>query len=446
MVGPPSHNRLGPLNTLRTMTTKRLFCTLSSLTMLCALALALTGAVAQAQPVTNAPAAAADAAAQAPAGPAPANIWLTFGLDRVKALQQRPFANIPLWQFVASLTYIFLAFYLSKYLDYFVRKRVRRWAQKTPTKLDDLLIDLVRGPVRIIALVILLHVGMRVYEWPEALARFLSIGLKIIIACSLTYVLLKTIDVLMGFWRERTTTPENEQFSRQLLPLIRKSLKVFVVTVAAVVTSQNVGLDVTGLIASLSIGGLALGLAAQDTLGNLFGAVAILMDKPFKVGDRIQLDAVDGVVESIGFRSTRVRNLDGHLVSIPNKTMGNATITNISLRPNIRTIMNIGITYDTPPEKVRRAATILEEVYRGHPMTHDVWISFDKFSDFSLNLLVIYWWKSTVYKDFLAGMQELNLQVKQRFNAEGIEFAFPTQTVYVKSDAEPAPPGAGSGR
>jgi MscS family membrane protein len=205
--------------------------------------------------------------------------------------------------------------------------------------------------------------------------------------------------------------------------------------VAGLVTSQNLGLNVTGLIASLSIGGLAIGLAAQDTLGNLFGAMAVLMDKPFKVGDRIKLDNVDGTVETIGFRSTRVRNLDGHLVTVPNKTMGNATITNISRRPNIKSVMNFGITYDTSPEKVQRAVAILEEVYRAHPMTHDVLISFDKFNDCSLNLLVIYWWKSTVHKDFLAGMQEFNLKIKQRFGAEGIEFAFPSQTVYLKQDS-----------
>ena len=114
---------------------------------------------------------------------------------------------------------------------------------------------------------------------------------------------------------------------------------------------------------------MAVGLTAQDTLANLFGAVAVLVDKPFKVGDRIQLDTLDGVVEYIGFRSTRVRNLDGHLVTVPNKTMGNATITNISARPNIKTVMNIGLTYDTPPDRIRRALEILEEVYQRHPRT-----------------------------------------------------------------------------
>ena len=225
---------------------------------------------------------------------------------------------------------------------------------------------------------------------------------------------------------------EDDQFNKELLPIIRNSLRVFVIIVAFLVTSQNLGLNITGLVASLSIGGLALGLAAQDTLANLFGAVSVLVDKPFRIGDRIQLDNVDGVVEQIGFRSTRVRNQDGYLVTIPNKAVGNATITNIALRANIRTLMNIGITYDTPTEKLKRALQILEEIYRSHPMILDVWISFNKFGDSALNIQVIHWWKSTDQKVYLAGMQQLNLRIKERFDQEGIDFAFPTQTLHVK--------------
>lgn len=373
--------------------------------------------------------------ATAPADPE-SNIWLTFGLNRVSWLQAEPIAGIPLWQFAASLFYIFLAFYLSKFLDHFIRERVAKWAARTPTKLDDLLVDLVRGPVKVVCFVILLHVGMEVYNWPEEIAAFLSSALKIIVAVSVTYVLLKATDTLMGVWREHATTPENEQFSRQLLPLIGRSFKVFVIVVAALVTSQNLGFNVTGLIASLSIGGLAVGLAAQDTLGNLFGAIAVLMDRPFKVGDRIQLDGVDGVVESIGFRSTRVRNLDGHLVTIPNKTMGNATVTNVSARPNIRTLMNFSVTYDTPAERVRRAMEILNEVFRSHPKTKDLIISFNKFESAWLNILVVHWYDSTDFRAYLGEFQLLNLEIKRRFDEEAISFAFPTQTIYLKQDSE----------
>ncbi|HWN94620.1 MAG TPA: mechanosensitive ion channel family protein [Methylomirabilota bacterium] len=390
---------------------------------------------AQAQTETNAPAGPEPNTQTASAESADASIWLTFGLDQVPFLNSRYLAGIPLWQYLASLIYIFLAFFISKFLDQFIRNRVQKWAAKTSTRLDDLFVELVRGPVKIVTFVILLHIGMKIYDWPDTLAVFFSKTLKIIVACSLTYVALKAIDLLMGVWHQRATTPENEQFSKQLLPLLRKTFKVFVVVIAALVTSQNLGLNVTGLIASLSIGGLAIGLAAQDTLGNLFGAVAILTDKPFRVGDRIQLDAVDGTVESIGFRSTTVRNLNGHLVSVPNKTMGNATITNVSKRPNIKTEMNIGVTYDTPAEKVAQAMQILEEVFKPHPMTADLIISFNKFESSSLNILVVHWWNATDMKAYLAGIQLLNLEVKRRFDAEGISFAFPTQTLYLKQDS-----------
>ena len=140
-------------------------------------------------------------------------VWLTFGLDRVPFLS-RTIAHIPLWQFLASLIYIFLAFYLSKILDLFIRERVQKWAEKTDTKLDDLLVNLVRGPVKVVSFVILLHIGMRVYSWPEGFATFLSSGLKIIVACSITYVLLKAVDMLMGVWSERATTHDNHEFSR----------------------------------------------------------------------------------------------------------------------------------------------------------------------------------------------------------------------------------------
>ena len=364
-------------------------------------------------------------------------VWLTFGLDRIEFLQQAPVAGIPLWQYLASLIYIFLAFYISKALDIFIAGRVKRWAERTTTKFDDLLVQLLRGPVKIISFVVLLHIGMKVYSWPDVLAEVFSKSSKIIVAISIAYVLLKAMDLVVSLWYQRTTTPENEQFGKELLPLIGKSLKLFIVIVVALVTSQNLGFDVTGLIASLSIGGLAVGLAAQDTLANLFGAVAVLVDKPFKVGDRIQLDAVDGTVETIGFRSTRVRNLDGHLVTVPNKTMGNATIVNITARPNIKTVMNIGITYDTSTRDVDAAIKIIEEVYRQHENTSDLIVSFNRFESSSLNILVVHWWGNTDYKAYLAGLQQMNLRLKERFDQVGIEFAFPTQTLYLKREQPP---------
>src|SRR5262249_31882482 len=149
--------------------------------------------------------------------------------------------DIPLWQYVSSLIYIFLAFYLSKLLDFLIREKLRHWAQKTSTRLDDLLLELLRGPIKIITFVILLHIGLRVFAWPEWLAEFISKGLRIVVAVSLTYMALKFVDVITGYWKRRITGHEDRPFSEQLLPIIRNSLKVFIVVVAVLLTLQNLG-------------------------------------------------------------------------------------------------------------------------------------------------------------------------------------------------------------
>src|SRR4030095_1978759 len=224
------------------------------------------------------------------------------------------------------------------------------------------------------------------------------------------------VDVLSKDWMDRLFRGQDKSFRDQLLPIIRQSLRLFIIVIAVLLTSQNLGLQVTALIGSLGVVGLALSLASKDTVENFFGAVAVFVDKPFKVGDQIKLEGVEGTVECIGLRSTRVRNPDGHLITVPNKTMGNATITNITLRPNIKTVVNIGITYDTPASKVKQALQILEQTYKCHPMTLDAWISFNQFADSSLNIQVIHWWKSTDMKEYLAGMQQMNLSIKQQFD------------------------------
>ncbi|HEY1171885.1 MAG TPA: mechanosensitive ion channel family protein [Verrucomicrobiae bacterium] len=359
---------------------------------------------------------------------------VTFGLDQYPILQKETLGN-PRWKYIASLIYIFLAFYISKFLDFLVGVWLKQWAKRTKTQFDDLLLELLQGPVKVVSFVIFLHIGLSVFEWPDYMEKIMSKGLLIVVAISLTYMVMKFVDLLLGYWKQKNQNESDRTFDDQLYPIIRKSLKVFIVVVAVLVTSSNLGVNITAAIASLSIGGLAIGLAAQDTLANLFGAVAVFLDKPFRIGDRIQLDAVDGTVETIGLRSTRVRNLDGFLVTVPNKTMGNATITNVTRRTNIKTVMSIGLTYDTPYERVKKAAEILKEVYTGHQKTQDVWVSFNKFGASSLDITVIHWWNDTDYKAYLAGMQEMNLEIKRRFDDQSLNFAFPTQTLYLKQDS-----------
>jgi MscS family membrane protein len=389
------------------------------------------GSIAQSTASTNAAASAASGAAAPPPKPIETPKWIEALANDFPFLKWEWWGN-ELWKYLFSLIYIFLAFYVSKLLDYLTRVWLKKWAEKTETKFDDLLLELLNGPVKVVAFVIFLRIGLDVFQWPDLVQKVLAKGFTVIVALSLTYMVLKFIDLVMGYWHQRTRGEADRAFDKQLFPIVRKSLKVFVMVIAALVTLDNLGVNITAAIASLSIGGLAVGLAAQDTLANLFGAVAVFMDKPFKIGDRIQLDNIDGNVESIGLRSTRIRDLDGHLVTIPNKTVGNATIINVAARPTIKTVMNIGITYDTPVERVKRALKLIEEVFRGHPKTTDLVMSFNKFESSSLNILVVHWWNGTDVKACLADMQEMNLALKERFDTEKIEFAFPTQTVYVK--------------
>lgn len=361
---------------------------------------------------------------------------LSFGLDRVPFLRDQRLVGIPLWQYTASFIFIFLAFYVSKFLDFAARVWLKRWAERTATKADDLLLELANGPVKVVAFVVLLHIGLSVFEWPPQVERWISTVLKVVVGLSITYAALKVVDIAIGAWGNRTVEGGDEGFNRQLVPVLSKAIKALIVVVSTLVVLDNVGVNITGLIASLSIGGLALGLAAQDTVANLFGAVAVLVDKPFKVGDRVQFDQVDGVVEVIGLRSTRIRNLDGHLITVPNKTMGNATVTNVTLRPTIRTVMNIGLVYDTTPEQLDKATRILGEILRGHPGTKEATVAFNRFGDFSLNILAVHIWKDADHKAYLQGLQEMNLEIKRRFDAEKLSFAFPTQTVYMRQDSE----------
>jgi len=359
---------------------------------------------------------------------------LSFGLDQFPLLCKYTPLGQPLWKYLSFLIYIVLAFYAAKFLDFIINSWLKKLAGKTKTVYDDLILDLLRGPVKVVVFVILLNIGLGVFDWPGRAQFYLARGLLLIVACSMTYVALKIVDLFLGVWREKVVSPQDKIFAEQLFPIFSKTIKISLVIVAIMLTADNMGVDIKTLLAGLSVGGLALGLAAQDTIANVFGAVSILLDKPFHIGDRIKILAVDGTVESIGLRSTRIRNLDGHHVTVPNKTMGNEIITNVTRRPTIKTEMNFGLTHDTPVEKVKRATLILEEIFQSNPKTADLIISFNKFSDSALNILVVHVWNGTDAKQQLKEMQELNLKIKERFDAEKIEFAFPTQTVFVKGE------------
>ena len=243
--------------------------------------------------------------------------------------------------------------------------------------------------------------------------------------------LVQLVDIRLKHWAQKSDGKMNEI----LVPLVGKTLRGVILVLGAVVLIQNMtGIKIGPLLASLGIGGIAVALAAKDSIANFFGTMTIIFDKPFQPGERILIDENDGTVESVGFRSTRIRTLAGHLLTIPNEKMANSTIENISRRPNIRWLTNIGITYDTPTEKVAQAVSIINEILNNHEgMQEDSppRVYFNNFNDWSLNILVVAWYHPPDYWAFMAWVQKTGLEIMRRFAESGIHFAFPSQTIYM---------------
>jgi MscS family membrane protein len=250
----------------------------------------------------------------------------------------------------------------------------------------------------------------------------------------LILLLIGILDVYLKKWAAATESTIDDM----LAPIIGKTLRLFIIVIGGIIIVQNLtGLKIGPLLASLGIGGLAVALAAKDSIANFFGTLTILFDKPFQVGQRITIDKYDGTVESVGFRSTRIRTLNGHMVSIPNDKLVNTSLENIGERPYIRWLTNIGITYDTPPDKVEKAVQIIREILENHEGMKEDFpprVFFNGFNDWSLNIMVIVWYHPPNYWDYQAWLQKTCLEIMRRFESEDIDFAFPSRTIYVAND------------
>ncbi len=248
------------------------------------------------------------------------------------------------------------------------------------------------------------------------------------------YRLVSVIDYYLKQWATRTESHLDDM----LAPMVGKALRTTVIVIAVMFIGQNVlGLNISTILASLGIGGLAIAFAAKDSISNLFGSLTIIADQPFKVGDRVVIDGYDGPVEEVGLRSTKIRTLTGHQVTIPNEKIVNSAVENIGRRPHIRRLSNITITYDTPVKKVEKAVEIIRDVLKDHEGMDKEFpprVYFDEFNDWSLNIKLIAWYHPPKYWNYLDWRQRTNMEIMRRFEQEGIEFAFPTSTTYLAGD------------
>ncbi len=224
--------------------------------------------------------------------------------------------------------------------------------------------------------------------------------------------------------------------------LVRLTCRVLSIVAALMIVLEGgrlIGIPLTTLLAGAGVGGLALALAAQDTLKNVFGSIMISLDKPYRVGERIIVKGYDGIVEEVGLRSTKIRLLTGHLTTIPNEEMARSDIENIGRRPHIRRISDIPIPLDTPPEKIERAVNIVREALDNHDGMDSEFpprVYFNDFNRDSFNIRMILWYHPARYWDFLAFSQDVNQRIVEAFETDGIQFAPPTNVTYVTQSGE----------
>ena len=249
-----------------------------------------------------------------------------------------------------------------------------------------------------------------------------------VVALLVGWLLSRLFDALYKEYIAPMVAASDNDLDDQLAPILSKGVKTIIWSLAIIIGLNNAGYDVAALIAGLGIGGLALAMAAKDSVSNIFGGFTIFVDKPFIMGDRIKVSGFDGTVTEVGLRSTRMKTLDGRVVTIPNSTFTGTAVENVSWEPSRKVVLNIGLIYDTTPEKIEEAMSILKEISDNHECTEpDTWMAFNAFGDFALNICFIYYIKKG--EDIGQTQTDFNLAILRRFNEAGLEMAFPTQTL-----------------
>jgi MscS family membrane protein len=345
-------------------------------------------------------------------------------------------AQNEVWRFIVLFAIIALAFLVGKVSQYVLDRTVKK-LNGSGRIVAGAFAFAVGHSMTALLLTAGAYGGIQLLTLNDTATTTVTTIVQILLVCAIGYMLFLLVDV-PGKWFEKSLDKSENVMNRMLLPVLRKSLRALLILLVLVQIAQILSnKPITSIVAGLGIGGLAFALAAQDTIKNLFGSLVLLADKPFVLGDRVVIDGHDGPVEAVGLRSTKVRTLEGHLVTVPNGELANKTILNIGKRPYIRRLFNIGITYDTPPDKVDRAVAILKEILDSHEGMQPDFpprVYFNGFNEYSLNIMVIYWYHPPDYWAFCEFSERVNREILRRFNEEGIEFAFPTQTLFLADD------------
>ncbi len=304
-------------------------------------------------------------------------------------------------------------------------------------RLADEVVIPVAKPISFLVIFPLLILFVPVLQLPINMSHYVMLSLRAIWPIFAIVFFYRLVDIFCMFLAKLADKTEST-LDDQLVPLLRKVLKTFVVIVGGLFILDNLDFDITGLIAGLSIGGLAFALAAQDTIKNFFGSLMIFVDRPFQVGDWITSGDLDGTVEEVGFRSTRIRTFANSVMSIPNGVITNQMINNHGLRVYRRFMTNIAVNYDTPPAVIEAFVDGLKKIVESHPKTRKDYfeVHFNGMGAFSLDILFYIFFEVPTWSEELKARHEILLDIVRLADKLGVNFAFPTQTLHVETFPE----------
>jgi len=313
--------------------------------------------------------------------------------------------------------------------------RLRKWAQSTETKLDDLLIRALQKSIIPVLNILIFYIAVKTLILHPKVERAVDVISVILI----TFFLIRMITAALRFGLDsyiKRKATEEEEAQRRIKQMrgITAIVSFFIWVLGFIFLLDNLGFEITTVIAGLGIGGIAIALAAQAVLGDLFSYFVIFFDRPFEIGDFIVIGEFRGNIEHIGIKTTRVRSLSGEQLVFGNSDLTNSRIQNFKRMEKRRVVFKLGVTYQTPAEKIEEAVKIVEQTIIDHPnVTYDRG-HFAAFGPFSLDLEFVYFVLSNDYIQYMNIQQDVNFKVLREFEKLGIEFAYPTQTLFVNKE------------
>ncbi len=364
-----------------------------------------------------------------------------FGYGRLGDFLPAPFfelrfLDIALWQWIGLLLLVGVVFAVSWFAAVRAATLLRPLVRRTTTIIDEALLTSLVGPLRLAIGVFLFVIGSALLDLSIPARQFFGNLEKVLTIVIAAWVVFRTIDIF-GDLAIQHLGRRGRIAAIAVVPLGRKATKVVVVGLAALAALQNVGFNVTGILAGLGIGGLAVALAAQKTIENLFGGISLIVDQPVRVGDFCRFADKIGTVEEIGLRSTLVRTLDRTVVSIPNAQFSALTLENFTQRDRIWLHATLGLRYETSPDQLRYVLVEIRKMLYAHPKVDrdPSRIRFVGLGAHSLDLEIFAYVPTRDYDEFLAVQEDIYLRIIDIVAASGAGFAFPSQTTYFARDA-----------